>query len=587
MTPHIEHLTVRGLLDSYQTGLLSPEKVIAGIFARINESGWLGPIWISLADEEDAIRRARAWDPDKPLAGIPFAVKDNMDVEGMPTTAGCPSFAYTAKETAVAVKRLLDAGAILIGKTNMDQFATGLVGTRSPFGACSSIYDDRYISGGSSSGSAVAVAKGLCAFSLGTDTAGSGRVPAAFNGLIGLKPTRGTISAEGVIPACRSLDCVSIFTNTAEDAEIVWRVARQDTDAHNDPTAHHTRTLTRPWRFGVPHPEDLKFFGDTEAPALFRNAVKRFEALGGTAVLIDFAPFKEAAALLYEGPWVAERYAAVGEFLASEPPDADATVSSIILGGARYSAFDVFRSFERLDQLTQRAEQVWREMDVLVLPTTGTIYTKAAVAMDPVALNTNLGYYTNFVNLMNLAAVAVPAGLSHEGLPFGISIIGLPSSDGTLLDLAARYTGERGAPDAANERREFVPLAVVGAHLSGQPLNWQLTDCGARLVYSGRTSAPYRLYELTGTQPPKPGLVRSAGKSGNGIEVEVWEVPCEEFGSFVDAVPAPLAIGNVELSTGTWVKGFVCEPYGLDGARDITDFGGWIHYLSKRQMAKV
>lgn len=584
----IDILTVSGLQASYRSGALTPEQVIAGIFDRINASGLLGPVWISLADEDEALSRARAWDPDKPLAGIPFAVKDNMDVEGMPTTAGCPSFAYVAKETALTVKKLLDAGAILIGKTNMDQFATGLVGTRSPFGACSSIYDDRYISGGSSSGSAVAVARGLVAFSLGTDTAGSGRVPAAFNGLIGLKPTRGTISSDGVIPACRSLDCVSVFAHTAEDAERVWRVARLDPteiEAGAPVVGRRTTSLARAWRFGVPHAEELNFFGNAEGPALFRQAVKRLEALGGTQVLIDFAPFKETAALLYEGPWVAERFAAVGEFLASEPPDADPSVTTIILGGQRFSAFDVFRAFERLDALKQQAEQVWREIDVMLLPTTGTIYTKAAVAADPIALNTNLGYYTNFVNLMDLAAVAVPAGLTHQGLPFGVSIIGRPHADAALLELAARYTGERAAGDARQAARDYVPLAVVGAHLSGQPLNRQLVERGARLVYSGRTSSAYQLFELPGQAPLKPGLLRSSTQHGPGIEVEVWEVPHEEFGSFVDGVPPPLAIGNVELSTGTWVKGFVCEPYGVDGARNITEFGGWLQYLAHRDRA--
>jgi allophanate hydrolase len=582
-------LTVRGLADSYRQGILKPETVIAGIFEVINASGLLGPVWISLADEDEAIRRARSWDPDQPLAGVPFAVKDNMDVEGMPTTAGCPSFAYLAKETAATVQRLLDAGAILIGKTNMDQFATGLVGTRSPFGACSSIFDHRYISGGSSSGSAAAVAKGLCAFSLGTDTAGSGRVPAAFNGLIGLKPTRGTISAEGVIPACRSLDCVSILTHTVEDAEMVWRVARVDPcdEPGRVSGVRHSPSLVRPWRFGVPHADELMFFGNGDGPALFRAAVKRLEALGGTQVLIDYSPFRETAALLYDGPWVAERFAAVGDFLAREPPDADPTVSAIILAGRRYTAYDVFRSFERLDELKQRAELVWREIDVLLLPTTGTIYTKAAVAADPIGLNTNLGYYTNFVNLMDLAAVAVPAGTTHDGLPFGVSIIGRAFSDGTLLDLAARYAGERSAPEAVHERREHVSIAVVGAHLSGQPLNWQLTACGARLVYSGRTSGQYQLFELAGAQPAKPGLVRSASKAGKGIEVEVWEMPREEFGSFVDDVPPPLAIGNIELSTGTWVKGFVCEPYGLEGARNISEFGGWLHFLAQRSRQQV
>jgi allophanate hydrolase len=587
VTIDLKTLTVRGLSESYRQSQLKPEDVVAGIFAMIKFSGSLGPVWISLADEEEAIRRATAWDPDKPLAGIPFAVKDNMDVEGMPTTAGCPSFAYVAKETAATVKRLIDAGAILIGKTNMDQFATGLVGTRSPFGACSSVFDDRYISGGSSSGSAVALAQGLCAFSLGTDTAGSGRVPAAFNGLIGFKPTRGTISTEGVIPACRSLDCVSIFTHTAEDAELVWRVARVDPgdERGQAPVSHQPRSLERPWRFGVPPAHELKFFGNSDGPALFRAAIRRLEALGGTPVVIDFSPFKEAASLLYEGPWVAERFAAVGEFLASEPPDADPIVSAIILSGQRYTASDVFNSFERLDDLKAQAELVWREIDVLLLPTTGTIYTKTAVAADPIGLNTNLGYYTNFVNLMDLAAVALPAGTTRDDLPFGVSLIGRSHTDGQLLDLAARYGGERQTPAPNHRHRDYVPIAVVGAHLSGQPLNWQLTDCRGRLVYAGRTTNQYQLFELTGSKPAKPGLMRSAAKAGSGIEVEVWELPREEFGSFVDDVPPPLAIGNVELSTGTWVKGFVCEPYGLEGARDITEFGGWVHYLSQRSRA--
>jgi allophanate hydrolase len=569
--------TVSGLHAAYRTGARSPDGVVAGIFRRIRSSG-LGPVWISLADEEEAMLRAKAWDPQKPLAGIPFAVKDNIDVKGMPTTAGCPSFAYVARQTAAAVVRLLEAGAILIGKTNMDQFATGLVGVRTPYGACSSIFDDRYISGGSSSGSAVAVAHGLCAFSLGTDTAGSGRVPAAFNGLVGLKPTRGTVSTDGVVPACRSLDCVSIFTHTAGDAERVWSAIRSDEAA---PDSGVRSIPDVGWRFGVPRDEDLRFFGDADAEALFRRAVERCQTLGGTEVRIDYAPFREAAALLYEGPWVAERYAAVGEFLKSEPLDADPTVAKIILSGERFSAVEAFRAFDALDALRRRMAPVWREIDVLVLPTTGTIYTKAAVAADPIALNANLGYYTNFVNLMDLAAVAVPAGVSPAGLPFGLTFIGRALSDRALLRLAQSFGGEAHADEPCPGR---VQVGVVGAHLSGQPLNAQLIERGARLVYAGLTAPAYRLYALAGTEPQKPGLVRTPGPNGAGIEVEVWEMPEERFGSFVNAVPAPLAIGSVELATGQWVKGFLCEAYALAGARDITACGGWRGYLSAERM---
>jgi allophanate hydrolase len=369
---------------------------IQQIFARIRAEGER-PVWISLADESAAITRAHVVSSGFPLANMTFAVKDNFDVAGMATTAGCPSFAYTAKHTATVVQRLLDAGAILIGKTNMDQFATGLVGTRSPYGACSSFYDSRYISGGSSSGSAVAVAKSLCDFSLGTDTAGSGRVPAAFNNLVGFKPTRGLLSTNGVVPACRSLDCVSIFARTADQARNVWQVAK-GFDADDPfsrsvpPGADAAPWLHPPFRFGVPDDEQLQFFGDEAAPLLYRQAVKQLESLGGIRATVDFTIFREAAELLYSGPWVAERYAAVGEFLRRAAAGIDSTVKHIILGGEKYSAADAFRSLYQLESLKQRAAEQWARMDVLLLPTTATIYTRAAVEADPVRLNSNLGF---------------------------------------------------------------------------------------------------------------------------------------------------------------------------------------------------
>ncbi len=574
-------LTIEDLRRRYQTGETTPARVVEEIFSRIRAEGE-HPVWISVASEKETLNRATSVDTSLPLGGIPFAVKDNFDVAGMSTTAGCPSFAYEPQRSAFAVQKLIDAGAILIGKTNMDQFATGLVGVRSPYGACSSVYDSRYISGGSSSGSAVAVAKGLSAFSYGTDTAGSGRVPAAFNNLVGLKPTRGLLSTNSVVPACRSLDCVSIFSQTARDAYTVWAVAQGF-----DPDDPYSRTpspgagaapwLTGPFRFGIPENSQLKFFGDDETPLLFRKAIEKLEAIGGEAVTIDFTVFREAAELLYSGPWVAERYAAVGEFLQMQSEGVNEVVKNIILGATKYSAADAYKSAYRLETLKQRAAEQWTAMDILLLPTAGTIYRKEAVLADPVRLNSNLGFYTNFVNLMDLAAVAVPAGFRCDGLPFGVSLIGPAFSDEALLQLSSRYLCETSETSTA---LGCVLVAVAGAHLAGQPLNYQLIDRGARLVRTCRTSPEYRLYALE-TNPPKPGLIRQPGFSGPGIEVEVWAVPENTFGSFVAAIPAPLGIGSVALEDGAVVKGFICEEAGVTSAREITELHSWRNYLKK------
>jgi allophanate hydrolase len=555
---------------------------IAATFDRIAAEG-TRPVWIALADREAAIRRARDVDPALPLAGVPFAVKDNIDVAGMPTTAGCPAYSYSPRSTAPVVQRLLDAGAILIGKTNLDQFATGLVGVRSPYGACSSVFGDRHISGGSSSGSAVAVAKGLVRFALGTDTAGSGRVPAAFNNLVGLKPTRGLLSASGVVPACRSLDCVSVFAADAAFAERVWRVA-QGFDS-SDP---FSRTATpgadaAPWlrgafRFGVPRDEHLDFFGDAHSPGLYRQAIARLEAIGGRRVTIDFSAFRDAATLLYAGPWVAERHVAVGEFVDMHPEAVHPVVGQIVRAAASRTAAEAYRGLYRLEELKRAAAAQWAGMDVLLLPTAGTIYTKEAVEADPIQLNTNLGYYTNFVNLMDLAAVAVPAGFRPDGLPFGVSLIGPAFSDAALLALASRYAGA--AAEVNGDAPGCIHVAVVGAHLTDQPLNHQLTARGARLVQSCRTSPEYRCYALANTVPPKPGLVREPGFEGPGIALEIWAVPSQRFGSFVAGVPPPLGIGSLQLDTGEWVKGFICEPAAIAGSIDITRFGGWKNYLA-------
>ena len=602
-------LEIAALTEAYADGSLTPEAVLDEVYARIERRGER-PIWIHLlqrteADMQLAAARARkAEGADLPLFGIPFAVKDNIDVAGLPTTAGCPDFAFRPERSATVVQRLIDAGAILIGKTNLDQFATGLVGTRSPYGACSSVFDERYVSGGSSSGSGVAVGAGLVSFALGTDTAGSGRVPAAFNNIVGLKPTKGLVSTSGVLPACRTQDVVSIFAGTAGDALAVLRVAGayDATDAYSrkaPPATVQPATWPPGFRFGVPR-DGLEFFGDEAAAALFAASVERLEALGGTRVEVDFTPFRDAARLLYSGPWVAERLAAIRAFAEARPESIDPVVRGIVLGAETLSAVDAFDGLYKLAELTRRAEAEWAAMDVLLLPTTGTTYTIEELRADPVRLNSNLGYYTNFVNLMDLSAIAVPAGFREDslrlgGLPFGVTLIGRAFADGALAALADRFhraqalsigaTGQMpkgpaldAAPDAPAPGT--VRLAVVGAHLTGQPLNHQLTGRQARLVRTARTAQGYRLYALAGTIPAKPGLVRDPAGAG-GIELEVWELAEAAFGSFVAEVPPPMAIGTVTLEDGTTVKGFLCEPIALNGAEDITGFGGWRRWLAR------
>ena len=588
-------LNMGSLRALYRSGQAKPSDIVSALYAKIR-SAPLAPVWISLVPRESAMARARQLERDplaaaRPLYGMPFAIKDNIDCADLPTTAGCPGYAYSPDRTATVVETLVDAGAIPIGKTNLDQFATGLVGTRSPYGACSSVFDSRYISGGSSSGSAVAVASGLVTFALGTDTAGSGRVPAAFNNLVGLKPTRGLLSTLGVIPACRTLDCVSILALTCHDAHTVWQTAR-GFDA-GDPFSRPVKPgqgaaawLGGPFRFGVPAADQLEFFGDDEAADLYRKALDEIQQAGGQKVEIDFSSFRAAANLLYSGPWVAERLAAIRPFLDAYPDQMNPVVREIISSAGRYTAVEAFEAEYRLRELRRTTEAEWERMDVLVLPTTGTIYTHEQVAADPIRLNTNLGYYTNFVNLLDLAAVAVPAGFRSGGMPFGISFVGPAFSDEALLALADQYhraVAERPDPavDVGNTPPECVALAVVGAHLTGQPLNWQLTERGARRIKACRTAPGYRLYALDGTMPPKPGLVRDNSFEGPGIEIEVWAVPEDQFGGFVASVPPPLGIGNATLDNGEVVKSFICEPYAIQGSQEITHFGGWRAYLTQ------
>jgi allophanate hydrolase len=503
------------------------------------------------------------------LAGLRFAVKDNIDVAGMPTTAGCPSYAYTPGRSATAVQKLLDAGAVCAGKTNLDQFATGLSGMRSPYGDCRNAFNPQYISGGSSSGSALAVALGQVDFALGTDTAGSGRVPAAFNNLVGLKPTRGLVSTAGVVPACRSLDCVSVFARTCASALSVLE-AMQGYDVA-DP--YSRREAAVGFDIGSPRiavPADLEFYGDTQYEKLFRQALER---LGGTQTAVDFTPFLAAQQLLYDGPWLAERTAQLQEFMQQRGDDMHPVVREVIMGGSRYSAVDAFKAQYRLAELRRETEPVWRAADVLVVPGAPTIYTRAEMAAAPVELNARLGLYTNFVNLLDLAAITIPAGFRPDGLPFGITLIGPAFSDRALAALGARFLGEPEITTAGNSVR----VAVVGAHLSGMALNKQLTERGSRLVRKARTSKAYRLYDLA---DGRPGLVRDG--HGACIEVEVWEMATAAFGSFVSQIPAPLGIGTLALEDGEQVKGFVCEPYAVAGKKDITATGGWRNYMNSK-----
>ncbi len=587
-------LDLGSLRELYKSGAAKPVDVIATVYDRIAQQP-LEPVWISVASREQSLARARKLERDpvgpvRPLYGVPFAIKDNIDLAGLPTTAACPAYAYAPGRSATVVQALVDAGAIPVGKTNMDQFATGLVGTRSPHGACSSVFDARYISGGSSSGSAVAVASGVASFALGTDTAGSGRVPAAFNGLVGLKPTRGVLSTQGVVPACRTLDCVSILSLTCDDAHTVWSAARGFDADDGFSRAPRAGDDAAPWLaggfyFGVPPAGQLEFFGDDAAAALYAQAVERMEALGGRRVEIDFGIFRAAADLLYAGPWVAERYAAIREFVEAHAEQMNPVVRGIIEGARRYSAADAFAAEYELRELRRAAEAQWERMDILLLPTTGTIYTHEAVAAAPVQLNSNLGYYTNFVNLLDLAAVAVPAGVRANGLPFGVSLIGPAFSEVALLSVADRFhRAQTLVPgDIVNLAAcppGCIAVAVLGAHLNGQPLNHELTNRQARLIKTCRTAPGYRLYALDGTMPPKPGLVRDQRFRGPGIDVEVWAMPEHHFGSFVAGVPAPLGIGSAVLDDGSTVKSFICEPYAVAGATEITRFGGWRHYLA-------
>lgn len=546
-------------------------------------------IWISRA-EPAALRAAAAAIDARvaagerlPLAGVPYAAKDNIDVAGLETTAACPAFAYRPERSATVIERLEAAGAVCVGKTNLDQFATGLVGTRSPYGIPRNAYNRDYVSGGSSSGSAVAVAAGLVAFALGTDTAGSGRVPAAFQHLVGFKPSKGRWSNRGLVPACRSLDCITVFTDEVADALAVDAVLAgfDAEDAFSRPLADAPLGGKR---IGVPRKDQRQFFGDTAAEYLYERALAVL-ARDHTLVEIDIDQLLEAARLLYGGPWVAERTTAIASLLASNPLAIDPVVREVIAPGSTMLATDLWNGIYRLAELARGAEAMWREVDALAFPTTGTTYRVAELLEAPVALNSNLGYYTNFVNLLDMAAIAVPAGGRSNNTGFGITLIGPANTDKALVALAGAYLSVAALPPLPpldlGDRMDTIKLAVVGAHLEGMPLHWQLTSRGATFVGATTTAPTYRLYAMANSVPPKPALVHT-GEGGAAIALEVYELDFASFGSFTAEVPPPLAIGTVTLADGSSVKGFVAEPRALEGAEDITHMGGWRAYIASR-----
>ena len=591
-----DRLSTLDIAADVAAGVRSAAEIAREALARVAAYEAVQPqVWIARLSPDQVTAQAEAVDrriaagERLPLAGAPFAVKDNLDVAGLPTTAACPAFAYRPEATGPVVQRLLDAGAVLVGKTNLDQFATGLVGARSPYGACGCVYDRKFISGGSSSGSAVAVAAGLVAFALGTDTAGSGRVPAAFNHLVGLKPTKGRWSTRGLVPACRTLDCITVFTSSTREAAAIDEVAAgfdvADPYSRRPPSEDGAPIPDR-FRFAVPRPQQLEWLSDAQSARLFQGAIARLQAMGGLAVEVDIGALLAAGDLLYQGPWVAERTAAVYDLLRERPSAIHPVVRQILEGGLRATAVEAFQAEYQLREHQRAAEQLWETADVLLLPTAATIYRIREVLAEPLALNANLGRYTNFVNLLDMSAIALPAGFRDNGTGFGVTLIGPAWADRRLLALACRYEEIAPMPEPSpldlSGAPQSVKLAVVGAHLAAMPLHWQLTSRDAKLVRRCTTAPVYRLYAMANATPPKPALVH-AGAGGAPIEVEVYELATEAFGSFVAEVPPPLAIGTVTLEDGTEVKGFVAEPRALEGAEDITALGGWRAYIGREQ----
>ena len=578
---------------------MTPAQTVARTYQRIRDHNDPA-IFISLRDEQDVLaeadRLARRDAAQLPLYGVPVAVKDNIDALGMPTTAACPAFSYMPTHDSTAVAKLRAAGAVIIGKTNLDQFATGLVGVRSPYGTPRNAIRADLIPGGSSSGSAVAVAAGLVPLALGTDTAGSGRVPAMLNNIVGLKPSLGLVSTAGVVPACRTLDCVSVFSLTVDDAMTALKVMAgadgADPFSRNRPLAGMA-SFPGGLKLGIPRNGQLIFFGDRHSEKAYSEALKRWSALGATLVEFDLEPFYETARLLYEGPWVAERYLVIRNLLASSPDSIHPVTREITAAGARLTAADTFAALYRLQALRRVAERTFAQLDAIVLPTAPTAYTTAQVAANPIELNSRLGTYTNFVNLLDLCGLALPASMRDDGIPFGITLLAPAGRDAELASIGRVFHADTkltiGAKSLAQPQLASLPawageeiaIAVVGAHLSGMALNGELQALGGRLIEETATAPDYKLYALE-TTPPKPGMLRVERGAGSAITLELWALPPAAFGKFVAAIPPPLSIGTVRLGDGREAKGFLVEPAAINGARDISAFGGWRAFMAQR-----
>ncbi|MBP0941194.1 allophanate hydrolase [Pseudomonas alliivorans] len=598
--PLLTDLRLDCVRAAYQSGAVSPRQLILALQEKAAELNPGYHLFIHLLSPDELEPYLAALESrelkDLPLYGVPFAIKDNIDLAGIPTTAACPDYAYTPERSATIVEQLIALGAVPMGKTNLDQFATGLNGSRSPYGPCPNSVLKEYPSGGSSSGSSLAVALGVSSFSLGTDTAGSGRVPAALNNLVGTKASKGLISTAGVVPACRTQDCVSLFTATAREAsELLGLVAKLDprdeysrrNPAWNDATAFGT---PRPFRFGVPRAQDLEFFGCVQGPLLFSDAIDHLTALGGEAVTLDLSPFLEAASLLYDGPWVAERYSVAGQLMEENPAAVLPVIRAVLAKAPAVTGVETFRAQYRLQALKAICDKALEGVDCVVTPSIGRPMTSAELLAEPVLRNSELGYYTNFVNLLDYAAVAVPSTFMDNGLPWGVTLFGRAFTDQYLLSLADAFqrhtalpliSGNTPSAPTTVARNDRVRLVVCGAHLDGLALNGQLKQRGARLLEATQSSPDYQLYALAGGPPFRPGMVRVA-EGGVAIEVEVWELPSAELGSFLTGIPAPLGLGKVQLADGRWETGFICEPYGLEGARNISELGGWRAYLQQQ-----
>ena len=591
------------LKTGFSTGALTPKMVVNAIYDRIEARGE-DHVWIHLVPRSEALKAADALEAQgydgRPLWGIPFSIKDCNDVVGLPTTNALKEGAYIAESTGQAVTRLFDSGAILIGKTNMDQFGIGLVGMRTPYGACSSVFNDEYISGGSSSGSAVSVAAGLSSFSIANDAAGSGRVPAGFNNIVGIKPTPGIVSNACVSGGgcVKTIETLSVFALTVEDGMSVMRVITGYDPSYpfSKPEADHVALDVAPaparFRFGIPAGAALRFFGDTEAERLFQEAVERLDAMGGELVEVDFTPFEGTQRILYDGPWISERALSLDKVLPQYGEAIHPVTRKILENSGQYTSLDTFRAIHRIAELKCATRPVWDDIDVLLVPTTPTIYRKSEILEDPIALNARLGIYTNFVNLMGLCGIAVPNGFRDDGLPSGVTFLAPGMQEARAAAIAAEFhrrahigLGMHLNPYPAYEAATDIPgghreIAVVGAHLTGMPLNHELIERGGVFRSKARTSNHYRLYALAGTVPPKPGLVRDREPVGQGIEVEIWSLPLEGFADFVERIHEPLGIGKLTLEDGRKVSGFLCEAAALDGATEITQHAGWRNYLA-------